>query len=81
LQASNEQLLRDRVNLAFSHEHLEPAITSANLVGLIQALWHGLSAQSNQGVNRAELLEIATAARGAIQNLLHPRDPAGRQKG
>lgn len=75
LHASNERLLLARINRARQQERIAPDVASAALTGLIQAIWHGLSTQSNQGANRAQLLEISDMARKAIQHRLTPTTP------
>jgi TetR/AcrR family transcriptional regulator, copper-responsive repressor len=62
LHESNEQLLRLRIERAREEGQLVPDVDAAVLAGLVQSLWHGLSARSNQGVGREELLAIARMA-------------------
>lgn len=66
LHASNERLLRERIERARDEGQLRADIVPSTLAALVQTLWHGLSTQSNQGVGRDTLLEIADAALGTL---------------
>ncbi|MFE6646659.1 TetR/AcrR family transcriptional regulator [Nocardioides sp. NPDC057772] len=66
LHASNERLLRERIERARDEGRLEADVVPATLATLVQTLWHGLSTQSNQGMGRDRLLEIVDAALGTL---------------
>ncbi|MER7555853.1 TetR/AcrR family transcriptional regulator [Nocardioides sp. NPDC126508] len=66
LHASNERTLRERIERAQREGQLETGIAPSTLASLTQTLWHGLSAQSNQGLDRGALMEIVDAALGAL---------------
>lgn len=66
LHESNERALRERLERAHREGQLGNGIAPSTLASLIQTLWHGLSARSNQGLDRGELMEIADAALGAL---------------
>ncbi len=62
LQQSNEMLLRGRIERAQVEGEVSRSVDPAVLASLVQAVWHGLSAQSNQGAGRSELLVTADLA-------------------
>ncbi|GGU14661.1 TetR family transcriptional regulator [Nocardioides albus] len=62
LHASNERLLRERIERARDEGQVQPDVVPSTLAALVQTLWHGLSTQSNQGVGRGRLFEIVDAA-------------------
>lgn len=66
LHASNERALRERIERARREGQVGTGIAPATLAALTQTLWHGLSARSNQGLDRGALMEIADAALGAL---------------
>ncbi|MFE6506526.1 TetR/AcrR family transcriptional regulator [Nocardioides sp. NPDC057767] len=66
LHASNEQLLRARIERARDDGQLRPDMDPSTLATLVQTLWHGLSTQSNQGLDRDRLLEIVDAAHATL---------------
>jgi TetR/AcrR family transcriptional regulator, copper-responsive repressor len=72
LQASNQRLLLARLERARREGQLAPSLDAAVLTGLVQSVWHGLSAQSNQGISRGELQAIASMAHDAIYARLAP---------
>ncbi|MFJ3956340.1 TetR/AcrR family transcriptional regulator [Arthrobacter sp. NPDC090010] len=72
LQDSNAEALRARIDEAIRDGQLSSGTDPGALTGLIQAVWHGLSAQSNLGVTRQELLETARLAHGLIVQRLAP---------
>lgn len=59
LHAANERLLRARAERAVREGHLAAGCDPASLTGLVQSLWHGLSARSTLGTPREELLASA----------------------
>ncbi|MFH9294014.1 TetR/AcrR family transcriptional regulator [Streptomyces sp. NPDC017520] len=66
LQDSNERALRARVERAVQEGEL-PADTDAEaLTGLVQSVWHGLSARANLGTGREDLLATARLAHELI---------------
>ncbi|NGN94491.1 TetR/AcrR family transcriptional regulator [Nocardioides sp. KC13] len=71
LHASNERLLRERIEQERDESRLRIDIAPSTLAALVQTLWHGLSTQSNQGVGRDRLLEIVEAALATL--LVHER--------
>lgn len=74
LHASNEQLLRERIERARGEGQLGPDVVPSTLAALVQTLWHGLSAQSNQGLDRGRLLEIVDAALETLLDQDRPLD-------
>lgn len=62
LHSSNERTLRERIRQACTDGHIVGPVAPAVLTSLVQALWHGLSVQSNQGVHRDELRATADLA-------------------
>lgn len=62
LHRANEQTLRARVERAIDEGQLPATTSAAVFTGLIQAVWHGLSVQSNLGASRAGLLATAQLA-------------------
>lgn len=62
MQAENARLLTERVDRARAEGELGPGVETTALTDWVQALWHGLSAQSNQGVGRERLLAAADLA-------------------
>lgn len=72
LQATNQRVLLARFERARQEGQLAPALDAAVLTGLVQSIWHGLSAQSNQGISRGELQAIASMAHDAIHARLAP---------
>lgn len=72
LHESNEQLLLSRVRRAREEGELPADADTAALTGLVQAIWHGFSARSNQGVSRDDLLASARIACEALQAQLVP---------
>lgn len=67
LHDSNERLLRARVERARAEGELPADLDAVALTGLVQAVWHGLSARSNQGVSREDLLASARIASEALR--------------
>lgn len=59
LQASNAEALLTRLRQAASDGELRPGVSPETLTSFIQSVWHGLSAQSNLGAGRDELLDTA----------------------
>jgi TetR/AcrR family transcriptional regulator, copper-responsive repressor len=72
LHASNERALLSRFERAREEGQLAPDLDAAVLAGFVQSIWHGLSARSNQGAGREELLAIARMARDALESRLVP---------
>ncbi len=66
LQDSNERTLRTRVERAVQEGELPTGTDAAALTGLVQAVWHGLSARANLGTDREDLLATARLAHGLI---------------
>ncbi|MGO4453077.1 TetR/AcrR family transcriptional regulator [Arthrobacter sp. RAF14] len=62
MQASNAEALLTRLRQAKSEGGLQPGIAPETLTSFIQSVWHGLSAQSNLGAGRDELLDTARLA-------------------
>lgn len=62
LQASNAEALLTRLRQAANDGELRRGISPETLTSFIQSVWHGLSAQSNLGTGRDELLETARLA-------------------
>lgn len=62
LQTSNAEALLTRLRQAASDGELRPGISPETLTSFVQSVWHGLSAQSNLGAGREELLETARLA-------------------
>lgn len=75
LYASNQDLLRQRIEHAQAEgqasAHVDPAVLAASL----QTLWHGLSAQSNQGVGRDDLLVTADLVVSALLDVVESTAP------
>ena len=59
LQGHNERILRARVERAVEEGELPTDSDASALTGLIQSIWHGLSARANLGADRADLLAVA----------------------
>lgn len=59
LQASNQRLLQERIERAQADGQLPNDLDPATIAATLQTVWHGLSAQSNQGLGRRDLLLIA----------------------
>lgn len=59
LHASNQRLLQQRIERAQAEEQLLEHLDPATLAASLQTVWHGLSAQSNQGLGREDLLRVA----------------------
>ncbi|MBR7838503.1 TetR/AcrR family transcriptional regulator [Actinospica durhamensis] len=70
LHRANAQALRARVERAIAEGQLAADTSATALTGLVQAVWHGLSAQSSLGADRAELLAVAHLA---MENLRQRR--------
>ncbi|MBS2539463.1 TetR/AcrR family transcriptional regulator [Catenulispora sp. NF23] len=66
LHRANERALRARIERAVGEGQLPAATSASTLAGLVQAVWHGLSVQSNLGATRAELLAGARLAIGCF---------------
>ncbi|MEV6073051.1 TetR/AcrR family transcriptional regulator [Nocardia sp. NPDC052001] len=66
LRHSNEQTLLERIQQAIRDGDLPADTDAAALTKLIQAIWDGLSVQSNLGTAREDLLTTARLARELI---------------
>ncbi|WP_237741613.1 TetR/AcrR family transcriptional regulator [Tsukamurella sp. 1534] len=66
LHRSNEALLRRRIERARTEGQIAAHVSAVVLAASIQALWHGLSVQSNDGVGRRDLMRIADFSIAAI---------------
>ncbi|MEU6244058.1 TetR/AcrR family transcriptional regulator [Streptomyces sp. NPDC047024] len=66
LHNSNEQALRARIERAIGDGELTSDTDAAVLTGLIQCVWHGLSARSNADTTREDLLATARLAHQLI---------------
>lgn len=62
LQCSDEARLRARIERAMVNGDLAATTDPAMLAGLVQTLWQGLSARSELGATRAELIDVAGLA-------------------
>lgn len=62
LHQDNERTLLARIQRAAEEGQLPADASVSALTGLVQAVWHGLSVQSNLGVSRDELLAAADLA-------------------
>ncbi|MGL6236894.1 MAG: TetR/AcrR family transcriptional regulator [Segniliparus sp.] len=72
LHASNERTLLARLEQAGRDGALADGADPSALTGLVQAVWHGLSAQSNLGSAREELLATARLAHTLLRRQLVP---------
>lgn len=61
-----ERMLRERVARAVADGELPAGTDPAAVAGLVQAVWHGLSVESNRGTGRARLLATADLARQVL---------------
>ncbi|MFJ3598515.1 TetR/AcrR family transcriptional regulator [Streptomyces sp. NPDC090126] len=59
LQGHNERILHARAERAVEGGELPPDADASALTGLIQSIWHGLSARANLGADREDLLAVA----------------------
>ncbi|MEV5505695.1 TetR/AcrR family transcriptional regulator [Streptomyces orinoci] len=66
LHSSNEQALLVRIERAIKDGELAAGTNAAVLTGLIQCVWHGLSARSNVDTAREDLLATAQLAHRLI---------------
>lgn len=66
MQADSEELLRTRLVQAIDEGEILGGVDPAVLAGFVQAIWQGLSAQSNRGVGRGELLRVADFSQRAL---------------
>ncbi|MEU9398928.1 TetR/AcrR family transcriptional regulator [Streptomyces sp. SID4985] len=66
LHRSNEQALLVRIERAIRDGELAAGTNAAVLTGLIQCVWHGLSARSNADTTREDLLATARLAHQLI---------------
>ncbi|MFD8687376.1 TetR/AcrR family transcriptional regulator [Streptomyces sp. NPDC059651] len=66
LHSSNEQALLVRIERAIQDRELAADTNAAALTGLIQSVWHGLSARSNADTAREDLLATAQLAHQLI---------------
>ncbi|MFF1817754.1 TetR/AcrR family transcriptional regulator [Kribbella sp. NPDC058245] len=72
LHTSNEQALLVRIQRAIQDGELVADTNAAVLTGLIQTVWHGLSARSNVDTTREDLLATAQLAHQLICRQLAP---------
>ncbi|MEV1044384.1 TetR/AcrR family transcriptional regulator [Streptomyces sp. NPDC049916] len=66
LQASNEHSLRSRIEQAVREGQLASSVDTGALTGVVQSVWHGLSARAILGTGRADLLATARLAHAVI---------------
>ncbi|MFE3666570.1 TetR/AcrR family transcriptional regulator [Streptomyces sp. NPDC059164] len=66
LQGHNERILHARAERAVEGGELPPDADASALTGLIQSIWHGLSARANLGADRADLLATARLGHALI---------------
>ncbi|PCG81887.1 TetR family transcriptional regulator [Streptomyces sp. WZ.A104] len=66
LQNANEQALLVRIERAVKGGELSDDTDAGALTGLIQSVWHGLSARANLGAGREDLLATARLAHELI---------------
>lgn len=66
LHGSNERTLLARVERAVQEGQLTAGADAVALTGLVQSVWHGLSARSNLGADRENLIETARLAHELI---------------
>ncbi|WGP04846.1 TetR/AcrR family transcriptional regulator [Bacillus subtilis] len=59
LHAGNHRLLLDRTQRAQLENQVDENLDAATFASTVQTVWHGLSAQSNLGAGREDLLGIA----------------------
>ncbi|MFF3991956.1 TetR/AcrR family transcriptional regulator [Streptomyces cyaneofuscatus] len=80
LQGSNERTLLARIKRAVREGELSSDVDPVALMGVVQSVWHGLSARANLGAERGELLATAHLAHrlicrdltAAAENRTHP---------
>jgi AcrR family transcriptional regulator len=72
LHAENEQALLARIQRAIQDGQLVATTNAAVLTGLIQSIWHGLSARSTIDTAREDLLATAQLAHQLICQQLTP---------
>lgn len=63
---TNEQLLRRRIGQAIDEGEILGGTDPVVITGFVQTIWQGLSAQSNRGVDRNELLRVADFSQRAM---------------
>lgn len=66
LQGSNERTLLARIERAVREGELSSDVDPVALMGVVQSVWHGLSARANLGAERGELLATAHLAHRLI---------------
>lgn len=62
----NERLLRARIRRAIDEGEILGGTDAEVVTGFVQTIWQGVSAQSNRGVGRDELLRIADFSQRAM---------------
>ncbi|MGW8380576.1 TetR/AcrR family transcriptional regulator [Streptomyces sp. ODS28] len=76
LQEANERALSTRVERAARDGELAAGTDPAQLTGLVQTAWHGLSARARLGASRADLLATARLTDDLIRRqLTTPAEP------
>ncbi|WP_037677309.1 TetR/AcrR family transcriptional regulator [Streptomyces griseus] len=66
LHGSNDQILLARIERAIQDGQLAAGTNAAALTGFVQSVWHGLSARSNLGAAREDLIDAARLAHKLI---------------